>query len=190
MSSGYSHSAQLSSNWGAHYPLSPRFDNLLKCLRELRKRVQIILPAYYKKCSSGMAKWESFRGHSTGGLWQRTSKLSLDAPPSWHLNVFISLRVLQTLLFEGILWRFHFIGENDEIQGVCAGAQWCLTLCDPMDWSSPGYSVHGIFQARILMWVPISSSRGSSHPQGSNLRLVYWQVNSLPLVPHGKPLGR
>ena len=162
MSSGYSHSAQLSSNWGAHYPLSPRFDNLLKCLRELRKRVQIILPAYYKKCSSGMAKWESFRGHSTGGLWQRTSKLSLDAPPSWHLNVFISLRVLQTLLFEGILWRFHFIGENDEIQGVCAGAQWCLTLCDPMDWSSPGYSVHGIFQARILMWVPISSSRGSS----------------------------
>ena len=41
-------------------------------------------------------------------------------------------------------------------------AQSCLTLCDPMDCSPPGSSVHGIFQARILEWVPISFSRGSS----------------------------
>ena len=40
--------------------------------------------------------------------------------------------------------------------------QLCLTLCDPMDCSQPGSSVHGIFQARILEWVAISSSRGSS----------------------------
>ena len=38
----------------------------------------------------------------------------------------------------------------------------CPTLCDPMDWSPPGSSVHGIFQARILEWGAISSSRGSS----------------------------
>ena len=56
--------------------------------------------------------------------------------------------------------------------------------------SPPGSSAHEISQARILEQVAASYSRGSSHPQGSNLRLVYWQVNSLPLVPHGKPLGR
>ena len=49
---------------------------------------------------------------------------------------------------------------------VCARvrAQSCLTLCDPMDCSPPGSSVHEIFQARILEWVAISYSRGSSQP--------------------------
>ena len=41
-------------------------------------------------------------------------------------------------------------------------AQSCLTLCDPKDCSLPGSSVHGILQARILEWVAISFSGGSS----------------------------
>ena len=44
-------------------------------------------------------------------------------------------------------------------------AQSCLTLCDHMDFKSPGSSVHGILQARILEWVAISFSRGSSWPR-------------------------
>ena len=40
--------------------------------------------------------------------------------------------------------------------------QLCLTLCDPMDCSLPGFSVLGILQARILEWVAIPFSRGSS----------------------------
>ena len=40
-----------------------------------------------------------------------------------------------------------------------------LTLCDPMDCSLPGSSVHGIFQARILVWVTMSPWRGSSWPR-------------------------
>ena len=40
-------------------------------------------------------------------------------------------------------------------------ARLCLTLCDPMDCSPPGSSVHGILQARILAWVAIPFSRGS-----------------------------
>ena len=44
-------------------------------------------------------------------------------------------------------------------------AQSCLTLCDPVDCSLPRFSVHGIFQARILEWVAISFSRGSSRPR-------------------------
>ena len=44
-------------------------------------------------------------------------------------------------------------------------AQSCLTLCDSIDCSSPGFSVHGILQARILEWVAILFSRGSSQPR-------------------------
>ena len=43
--------------------------------------------------------------------------------------------------------------------------QSCPTLCDPMDYSPPGSSVHGILQARVLEWVAISFSRGSSGPR-------------------------
>ena len=41
-------------------------------------------------------------------------------------------------------------------------AQSCLTLCSPMDCSLPGFLVHGILQARILEWVAMPFSRGSS----------------------------
>ena len=41
----------------------------------------------------------------------------------------------------------------------------CPTLCDPMDCSPPGSSVHGILQARVLEWVAILPSRGSSRPR-------------------------
>ena len=43
-------------------------------------------------------------------------------------------------------------------------AELCPTLCDPVDCSPPGFSVHGIPQTRILEWVAISFSRGSSWP--------------------------
>ena len=51
------------------------------------------------------------------------------------------------------------------IEFLCSDAQSCPTLCDPMDCSLPDSSVHGISQARILEWVAISSSRGSSQPR-------------------------
>ena len=69
--------------------------------------------------------------------------------------------------------------------------QSCPILCNPMGCSPPVSSVPGIFQARILEWVAMFSSRGFSWPQGSNpclLCLLNWQVGSLPLVPPGKPL--
>ena len=47
----------------------------------------------------------------------------------------------------------------------CSVVQLCLTLCDPMDCSPPGSSVHGILQARILEWVAISFYRGSFWPR-------------------------
>ena len=47
----------------------------------------------------------------------------------------------------------------------CLVAQLCLTLCNPMDYSSSGSSVHGILQA-ILEWFGMSFSKGSSQPRG------------------------
>ena len=48
-------------------------------------------------------------------------------------------------------------------------AQLCLTLCHPTNYSPLGSSVHRIVQARILEWVAISSSRGSSQPRDQTL---------------------
>ena len=47
----------------------------------------------------------------------------------------------------------------------CVCAQCCLTLCNPMDYSPPGSSIHGILQTGILQWVTISFSRRSSQPR-------------------------
>ena len=49
-----------------------------------------------------------------------------------------------------------------------------LTLCDPMNSSQPGSSVQGIFQARILEWIAMPSSRGSSQPRDQT------QVSCIP----------
>ena len=65
-----------------------------------------------------------------------------------------------------------FSGNTVLLQGMVKVkvlvAQSCLILCNSMDCSPPGSSVHGILQARILEWVAVSFSRGSSPTQGSN----------------------
>ena len=68
----------------------------------------------------------------------------------------------------------------------CLASQSCPTLCDPMHCSPPGSSVHGILQVRILEWVAISLSRGSS-PPGIEPRSPTLQADSLPSEPTGKP---
>ena len=75
---------------------------------------------------------------------------------------------------------------------VCSVAQLCLTLCDPIDCSPTATSVHGILQTRILEWVPIPFSRGSSRPRDwthiscSGRRILYhwatWQVLLLSVL--------
>ena len=62
-------------------------------------------------------------------------------------------------------------------------AQLCQTLCDSMDHSLPGSSVHGILQARFLEWVAIPFFRRSSYP-GIELESPALQTDSLPSEPH------
>ena len=57
------------------------------------------------------------------------------------------------------------LGQKRLCMPVCSVAQLCSTLWDPVDCSPPGFFVHGIFPARILEWVAISSSRESSQPR-------------------------
>ena len=54
-----------------------------------------------------------------------------------------------------------------------------------MDFCLPGSSVHGVLQARILEWVAISFSRGIFLTEGSDPRLLHWQVDSLALSHQG-----
>ena len=67
--------------------------------------------------------------------------------------------------------------------------QLCSTLCHHMDYSLPGSSVHGVLQARILEWIAVPSSRGSSwlRDQHASLTSPAWQADSLPLAPPGNP---
>ena len=69
--------------------------------------------------------------------------------------------------------------------------QSCPTLCDPMDCSLSGSSVHGIFQARVLEWIAISFSRGSSWPMNqtqisrtAGRCFTIWATREAPLTNH------
>ena len=72
-------------------------------------------------------------------------------------------------------------------------AQSCPTLCNPTEYSSPGSSVHGILQARILEWVAIPLSRDLPHPPtpapppGIELMSPPLQADFLPSESPGKP---
>ena len=81
--------------------------------------------------------------------------------------------------------RFHLSACLDssltkQMSCVCAKLlQLCLTLCNPLDPSPSGSTIYGILQARILEWVAIPSSKGSSRPRDLNLqllRLLHWQA--------------
>ena len=65
--------------------------------------------------------------------------------------------------------------------------QSCLTLCDPVDCSPPGSSVHGILQVRIPEWVAVSFSRDLPNP-GIEPGSPALQADALSSEPPGKPL--
>ena len=68
----------------------------------------------------------------------------------------------------------------------CLVTKSCLTLCDPTDYSLSGCSIHGVFQARIVEWVAISFSRGSSQPRNWT-PISCFADRFLTTEPPGKP---
>ena len=79
-----------------------------------------------------------------------------------------------------ILVRMHACVPAKSLQS-------CPTLCDPVDYSLTGSSVHGILQARTLEWAAMSSSRGSSWP-GDRTCISYTTGGFLTVEPLGKPV--
>ena len=94
--------------------------------------------------------------------WTAARQASLSITSSWSLLTLISI--------ESVMPSNHLILCRPLLlppavnlsQHQSEVAQSCPTLCDPMDCSLSGSSVHGIFQARVREWIAISFSRGSS----------------------------
>ena len=76
-----------------------------------------------------------------------------------------SLKVEIFNMFFFYKWKYLRSINAKRISQESEVAQSCPTLCDPMDCSLSGSSVHGIFQARVLEWIAISFSRESSWPR-------------------------
>ena len=109
--------------------------------------------------------WERLRAGGEGGERMR-----------WLIGIIISMDMSLSKLWEIVKDRealhaaFHGIAKNQTQHRDWTTISWkkvlvtqlCLILCNPMDCSLPGSSAHGIFQARILKWVAIPFSRGSS----------------------------
>ena len=75
--------------------------------------------------------------------------------------------------------------DFEQVSSCCCGClvtKSCPALCDSMDCIPPGFSVHGILQARIVEWIAISFSRGSSQPRDQTVVSCISQVDSLPLA--------
>ena len=83
-------------------------------------------------------------------------------------------------------WQNSGIWSKNKVKWVSEVSQSCPTLCDPMDCSLPGSSLHGILQARVLEWVAIAFSRGSSRPR-IEPESPEFQADALTSEPPGKP---
>ena len=101
--------------------------------------------------------------------------------PCYNIAAMGKFKPLYDSLLNGLIfsntWLPKIFGSECEV------TQSFLTLCDPMDCSPPGSSVHGILQARILEWVAISFSRGSSQPRDrtwvsciAGRRFILWAI--------------
>ena len=92
--------------------------------------------------------------------------------------------IIQSILVCNIEWLMS-LRNHLEVKGKVT--QLCSTLCDPMNYSLPGSSVHGVFQIRILEWVAISFSKESFPPRDRTMSPEL-QADSLPSEPPGNPL--
>ena len=88
-----------------------------------------------------------------------------DNLPNFPKNIlsYLKIRTVSEISFKFLVLTIAFVYSCEVKWSELA--QSCPTLCDPMDSSPPGSSIHGILQARILEWVAISFSRGTSRPR-------------------------
>ena len=122
---------------------------------------------HYIKCSDRLDHLEKSRMRSEKGSMTYKVKLCKDLPEVLHSDI------------------KDLNSGNKIVQAK--SLQLCPLLCNPRTCSPPGTSVHGILQARILVWVVMPSSRGSSQPRNWTwiFCVLLWKAHSLPLMTHG-----
>ena len=127
--------------------------------------------------------WDVWMASPTWWIWIWVSSGSLWWTGSPGVLQFMGCKELDTT--DRLNWTTvsiqHWVSHTAVC--VCLGAQSCPILCDPMDSSLPGCSLPGILQARILEWVSMPSSSGSSHPE---IKIPTLQVDSLLSEQPGK----
>ena len=102
--------------------------------------------------------WNCYKELETGYSYERVGYLKLRLWKSCTAsNVRTSVAICWNWIAE--------VGLETRSLKESEVSQLCPTLCDPLDCSPPGSSIHGIFQARELEWVAIAFSRGSSQPR-------------------------
>ena len=134
------------SLWGMYVPMCVRVGKIIFRIASVKQMWKVnIFRKKFKKTRVDILPLPG-ESHRVFAHWRHsTSDLLLPSISSSHSTFLLSLRALLNLM--------------------CVHAQLGLTLCDPMVYSLSGSSAHGIFQAGILAWVAISSSRGSSQPR-------------------------
>ena len=145
------------------------------------------------ECSVSRRPLSSVSKTAASKLWHKGQSL---LPPVF----FVCMCVKEVLLEHRYTYSLSYC-LRQQSWGIVTVSLWfawytkllqsCPTLCNPMDCSPPGSSVHRILQARILEWVAMPSSWGSSQPKDQTRVscLLHWQAGSLPLAPPGKPLS-
>ena len=122
-----------------------------------------------------------------GIIFNEDGKLSSKSS-SWHTSVLFALIVHSSYsILHLLLTHRHTVTHPLSVIIVKSEVtQSCPTLCDPMDCSLPGSSVHGIFQTRVLEWGAISFS-GDLPDSGIEPGCPALQADTLPSEPPGKP---
>ena len=121
-------------------------------------------------------------------LHQLKSCRQITQPPQTVLCV--STKMIPVYLNPCPVIESFLLGISSNLSKCCClVAKSCLTLCNPMDCSPPGSSVHGISQVRILEWVAISFCEGSSRPRDPT-RVCCIAGGSFTAEPPGKSLQK
>ena len=115
--------------------------------------------------AQGWCRWESLHWIPT-----EMTKIHAHILWTWKSGSGLTVSTWQTLVLAFILLLKININIYEYLDTIYmyVVTQSCPTLCDAMDCSPPGSSVHGIFKARILVWITIPFSRGPSWPRDWN----------------------
>ena len=123
------------------------------------------LLSFFVKYNEGLLWWLSGKESTCQcrrhrfNPWSRKTPHCCGAAKTVYHNCWACARTQESQLLEEPRNLEPSLWNKSEV------AQSCPTLCDPIDCSLPGSSVHGIFQAIVLEWIAISFSRGSSQPR-------------------------